>query len=284
LHNVFREVDGDIDVTARFKWRDSVFSSDGDAIIAVRKLVTNEYTVTNAATNITLDSLVPLSTPPEQVVEIGILDIGVPITDGRVVLELKKDGAVRAGLEKFNLFGGRIETRPFTLPQDYNNFTIPLAVTGVQLDELLNIAKFGDLTATGALDGLLPLTIADGEVAVLGGVLETTKPGTIQYRPKEVGDAISDVNEGAALLLDIVKDFKYNKIQVTLDETEFEEIALGFGIEGYNEAVYGGLPVKLNVNLSGPLRKILQRGYETFTTPAWLRDRIRNIEQKSPNG
>jgi hypothetical protein len=280
LQNIFREVDGDIDVTARFNWHDGVLSSDGEAVIAARKLVTNEYTVTDAATTITFDSLVPLSTPPEQVVDISVLDFGVPITDGRVILELKKDGSVRAGLEKFNLFGGRIETRPFTLPQDFNNFTIPLAVTGVQLDELLSIAKFGDLTATGALDGLLPLTIADGEVAVLGGLLETTNPGIIQYQPKGVGDALSDVNEGAALFLDIVKNFKYERIQVSLDETEFEQIALGFGIEGHNEAVYGGLPVKLNVNLSGPLRKILQQGYETFTTPAWLRERIQNIEQK----
>ena len=280
LRNSFREVDGDVDIKAEFVWRDGVFKSSGEALIEARKLVTNEYSITNAATLITFDSLSPLSTPPRQIVDIGAIDIGVPITDGRVVFQLQPNGAILAGLEKFNLFGGRIETRPFILPKDFENFTIPLAVTGVQLDELLAIAKFGEMSATGALDGLLPLTISHGEVAVRGGVLETIGPGALRYEPKDVGDALSDVNAGAALFLDIVKDFQYDKIRVTLDEGEFEEIAFGFKIDGRNNDVYDGIPVNLNITLSGPLRQILQQGYETFTTPAWLQDKIRDFEQK----
>ncbi|MBT5107276.1 MAG: hypothetical protein HOM25_01220 [Rhodospirillaceae bacterium] len=283
LRHMFREVDGDIALQSTLSWRDGALRSGAEALVNLARLETDEVNVTNAAAILTFDNLFPPTTPPGQIVEVGEIDLGVPLTDGRLALHLRADGSVLAGLEKFNLFGGRIETTPFVLPRTFDNFTIPLAVTGIRLADLLAVAKFGDLTATGALDGSIPVTITGGEFAVRDGLLKTVAGGSLRYRPRAIGPALSEANEGAALFLDLVKDFSYDEIQVTLNEGEFEQIAFGFKIKGHNKTVYNGVPVDLNVTLTGPLRKILQQGHETFTTPAWLKERIAEFEQKQPN-
>lgn len=283
LRYIFREVDGDIALQSALSWRDGALRSGAEALINLARLETDEVNVTNAAAILTFDNLFPPTTPPGQVVEIGEIDLGLPLTDGRLALHLRADGSVLAGLEKFNLFGGRIETTPFVLPRTFDNFTITLAVTGIRLADLLAVAKFGDLTATGALDGSIPVTISGGEFAVRGGLLKTVAGGSLRYRPRAIGPALSEANEGAALFLDLVKDFTYDEIQVTLNEGEFEQIAFGFKIKGHNKTVYDGIPVDLNVTLTGPLRKILQQGHETFTTPAWLKERIAEFETGQPS-
>jgi hypothetical protein len=278
LRRLFREVDGDIALKSDLSWGNGALRSNAKALINLTRLETDEVSVTNAATVLAFNNLFPPTTPPNQVVEVGEIDLGVPLTDGRLTLHLRPDGGILTGLEKFNLFGGRIEATPFVLPRTFDNFTIPLAVTGIRLADLLSVAKFGDLTATGALDGTIPVTITGGEFAVRGGLLKSTSGGSLRYRPRAVGPALTEANEGAALFLDLVKDFKYDEIQVTLDEGEFEQIAFGFKIKGHNETVYDGVPVDLNVTLTGPLRQILQQGHETFTTPAWLKERIAEFE------
>lgn len=279
LKGTISEADGTVDARADIAWTADNLTSSLNAAANFVKLSTDEVSGANIAVDVHFDNLFPPSTPPNQVIEVGTLDIGIPLTTGRILGQLNPDGTTQVRLENFDMFGGRIETKPFTMPKNYDDFTVLLSVTGIRLEELLELTKFGDLQATGVLDGTIPVKFSNGEVAVRNGRLKTTGGGSLKYNPKAVGDALKDVNQGTKLFLDVVKDFKYDSIEVTLDESEFEEIEFGFNIKGKNEAVYGGIPVELKVNLSGPLRKILKQGRDTLTVPAWLQDRMKELGQ-----
>lgn len=279
LGRTLTEVDGSLEARARLDWTGSGLDSSLDLLVEAQALKADEFAVENVSAVIHFDSLMPLTTPPEQEVAIGLLDVGVPLANGVGVFELASDGRIHAALRELDFFGGRIDSEPFTMPKNFDGFTVPLRVNGVSLEQLLAVAKAGDLTATGTLNGSLPIVIRDATVAIRGGVLESAPGGgTIRYTPAGVGPALSEANEGTKLFLDIVKDFQYDNILVALDEDEFGEVAFRFKIEGRNNAVYNGVPIVLNVAMDGPLRKILGQGLKTYTLPENLLQRIEAFE------
>lgn len=275
IGNQLQDTDGYFEGKASLQWQDGVIESSAEILVDITALETDEVRLENAATVITFDSLFPPSTPPGQEIHVGILDIGIPLTGGRIEFQVAREGYITAALRELDLFGGRIETDLFTVPAKLDGFTIPLEVNGVRLDSLLAATKVGDLTATGTLNGQIPVVFEDGRVFVRNGVLESAAGGgLIQYRPEGVGPALSDANEGTALFLDIVRNFQYDSVRVTIDEQASGDIPFEFKIKGKNPAVYKGIPVELNLSMSGPLRAILQQGLKTYTLPNRLLERM----------
>ncbi|MDD9907673.1 MAG: YdbH domain-containing protein [Rhodospirillaceae bacterium] len=281
LGTTMREVDGEVDMLANFAWDDGAVTSDMELLVDAKLIKADEFSFENAAAVVRFDSLLPPSTPPKQEVNIGLLDVGVPMLNGRLEFQLNKDGSVLAALRELDFFGGRIETDQFIIPENYDGFTVPLQVNGVELDNLLALAKSGDLTATGTLNGSIPVAIDSGEVAIRDGVLESAPGGgSIRYRPTAVGPSLSKANEGMELFLQIVDDFQYDKVKVTLNEDIDNEVEFRFKIEGRNKEVYKGIPVELNIAMDGPLRKILTQGLKTYQLPERILTGMKRFEDK----
>lgn len=275
LGNSLREVDGRIGGHARLQWQAGVPRSSASLFVELRSLDVEGAALENVAATITFDSLFPLSTPPNQEIHIGLLDIGVPLTQGRVEFQIQADGAIRAALRELDFFGGRIETDTIAIPSNLDGFSIPLRVTGVRLESLFALAEIGGLEATGTLNGTLPLVIVNGVVALRHGVLESAPGGgAIRYRPQSIGPALADANEGMKLFLQLVHDFTYDSVRVTLDEDPSGGVSSRFEIRGSNATVYDGIPVELNISMSGPLRDILHQSIKTYTLPERLLTRI----------
>ena len=214
------------------------------------------------------------ATPPDQVINIGLLDVGVPLSDGRLVFQILA-GRLEAQLHELDMFGGLLNSEPFVFEPGMDPFNVVMAVNGVQLGELLAIAKLGEVSATGTLDGVIPVFIENGEVAVRGGLLTSGEGGGIlRYRPKDIGPALQKAEFSTGLFLQAVENFHYEKVRVTLDEGDAEDMVLGFHLEGKNPDLYGGAPFELNVNLTGPLRQLLDRGIKTYKLPDRIRQQV----------
>ena len=146
---------------------------------------------------------------------------------------------------------------------------------------MLALARSSDLTATGTLNGSIPVAIDSGEVAIRDGVLESAPGGdSIRYRPTAVGPSLSEANERMELFLQIVDDFQYDKVKVTLNEDIDNEVEFRFKIEGHNKEVYKGIPVELNIAMDGPLRKILTQGLKTYQLPERILTGMKRFEDK----
>lgn len=280
LRDLTSEVDGELDALANLSWTKEELNSSMEVLINAKKLETDEVTLENGVSVIKFDSLFPPSTPPKQEINIGALDIGIPLLNGRAEFELNADGRILASLRELDFFGGRIETETFIIPPSFDDFSVPLLVTGAELEDLLELIQPKDLTATGTLNGRIPIVIANGEIAVRNGILESAEGGgSIQYRPEpEIRDSLAGANEGMSLLLKAVDDFKYESARVTLDEDAFGDVAFRFQIKGSNPELYKGIPVHLNVAMDGPLRKLLNQSVKTYTLPEKILSQIQNFK------
>ncbi len=268
------DVDGDIGLTVNMGWGDGVLDMPATLSVALRGLTTGEVRVENSSAEIEFLQLFPPATPPEQVINIGLADVGVPLSDGRVVFQIQA-GRLEAQIREFDMFGGLLNSEPFVYEPGMDPFGVVMAVNGVQLDELLAIAKLGDISASGTLDGVIPVFVEKGEVAIRGGVLTSGGSGGIlRYKPKDIGPALQEAEFSTGLFLQAVENFYYDKVRVTLDEGEAEDLVLGFRLEGKNPDLYGGAPFELNVNLTGPLRELLDRGIKTYKLPDRLREQV----------
>ena len=275
-----QDTDGYLEARASLQWQDGAIESGAEILADITAMKTEDVQLEKATTVITFDSLFPLSTPPGQEIYVGKLDIGIPLTAGRIEFQANRAGHITAALRELDMFGGRIETKVFTIPAKLDGFTIPLEVNGVRLDSLLAATKVGDLEATGTLNGQIPVVFEDGRIFLRNGILESAPGGGyIRYQPEEVGPALSDANEGTALFLDIVRDFQYDSVRVTIDEKASGDIPFEFKIKGRNPTVYKGIPVELNLSLSGPLRAILQQGLKTYTLPDRLLERMQDFDK-----
>ncbi len=280
LGRTLKEVDGEVDALADFAWGDGQFDSSLELLVTAASLKADEFTLENAATVVQFDNLFPPSTPPNQEISIGALDIGIPLLNGRAEFQLKRDGRIEGALRELDFFGGRIETEAFTIPKSFDGFTVPLLVNGAELEDLLQLVQPQDLDTTGTLNGRIPIVVENGQVIIRGGVLESADGGGhIRYRPdKEIRSGLGSANEGMDLLLQIVDDFTYESARVTLDEDAFGDVAFRFQIKGNNPSVYKGIPVHLNVAVDGPLRKIVSQGLKTYALPERLLSRIQEFK------
>ncbi len=62
-----------------------------------------------------------------------------------------------------------------------------------------------------------------------------------------------------------------------IDEQDSGDIPFEFKLKGSNPTVYNGIPVELNLTMSGPLRAILQQGLKTYTRPDRLLERMQYL-------
>ncbi len=267
----FREVDADIGFAGTARWGDGGFALPGTVSFEARSLGIDEVRVENARGDVVFEDLVVPRTPPGQTISVGLIDVGVPLTDGEVVVHLPGDGAVNAQLTELEMFGGSLESDPFSFRPPSRDVETVLRVEGVALDQMLAATKgAGELAVSGTLDGVIPLSFVDGEASIAGGQLATKDGGgVLRYVPGDVG-ALDEQEFSTGLFLDAVKNFHYDSISLSIDEGEAEDLRLGLQLRGNNPDLYGGAPLELNVNLEGPLQQVLSRGLATYTLPSRL--------------
>ena len=279
LADVKARVDGFLDMSGAAAWAGEEFNAGMELALDLRSFVSPEAILKDIAGVVVFDSLFPLTTPPDQVVVFGYADIGVPLESGQVIFRLNPGPIIRAEAKDFDLYGGRIFVDPLDYDPAAEEISLVLGATGVRIKDMLAPARLGTLEATGALDGRLPIVIRGGEVAISGGVFESPEGGSIRYIPEDVGDAVREVDEATGLFLDAVSDFRYDRFRVTIDEGEDDEMLLGIEIEGHNPAVYEGVPIELNIAISGQVREVLYSGISTYELPERIAEALERFRE-----
>lgn len=84
----------------------------------------------------------------------------MPLTHGILLLEVKSPKQVDVYIERFELFGGLISSQKLSIDPTAQEFDAVLKVTDIDLASILAFAEFGELSATGALEGVIPISSA----------------------------------------------------------------------------------------------------------------------------
>lgn len=166
--------------------------------------------------------------------------------------------------------GGILSTenaRLFFAPKEPTSFDLKIAA--VSADALMQQFTGKRASATGALSGTIPVTIApDGTMAFHNGNLYAEGPGTIALSP----EVISGANAQLALVRDILQDFRYTSLSIGLDSGD-QGLHMLMKLEGNNPKIQQGRPVKLNVNLKGDVLGFIQQNLLWLNDPRKLLER-----------
>lgn len=150
------------------------------------------------------------------------------------------------------LFGGMLEVLPQTVGIDQFPLDLTLAVHDVDLAQLLDSLNYPALSGTGTLSGKLPLRLSPDTVEVMAGELTATVPGVLRYQ----GPAAESEN----IAFKALRNLLYHSLKASVNYRPNGEYQIGLRMEGKNPQLLAGHPVAFNLNLSGQLPELLQKG------------------------
>ncbi|WP_247892350.1 YdbH domain-containing protein [Azospirillum sp. Sh1] len=255
----------------------------GQAVVKGLAGAAGPVTVAGVSGTIALSSLSPPVIPDGQKLSIGLLDVGIPLTDGTLLFGYGRDGRLDVDRAEWNWAGGLLRADPFVLSPEKPKGRVTLHADGIDAAKLLDLIALDGLAASGTLAGSLPVVFAGDKVTLDGGVLESAGPGTLRYDPDKPPPAMKG-EEGSptAMLMGAMTDFHFDTLRITIDGQAGGELSAGLSLRGSNPSFYDGYPVALNLKLSGALDRILRQNLDVYRIPDTLRDRMTGFDQKDP--
>jgi hypothetical protein len=170
--------------------------------------------------------------------------------------------------------GGRIALGRTVIPlTGVRPVKVVLKAERISVDAFMQSLTGKRVSATGIVSGALPLTIGrDGSISFDAGGLKTEGPGVISMPP----ELIPGGNEQVALTREILKNFHYDGLSLTVDKAEGDAISVLVAAEGRNPDVLNGRAVKLNIRLTGDLLDLVRQN------AMFLREPQKILEQGRP--
>ncbi len=278
LDGVIEEAEGEIALDGQISWQDGRLVSDLAFLIDELGFTIGPARLSRINSVIRFDGLIPPTTPKDQLLSIGLLDVGLPLTDGLVSMQLQPDGQLSVDQLTWRLADGQIRARPFTFGSDVRDLTLMLTVEQLDLDRLLGLMPLDDLMGEGRLDGTLPLRIGEA-AAIDGGELAAISPGILRYTPSSAPGVLQAGGESVRLMLQALENFRYEALKITLDGRTDGATAIGLHLKGTNPDLYESHPVEFNLNVEGNLANLVQTNLDNYQIPDRIRERIQGFER-----
>jgi hypothetical protein len=226
-----------------------------------------------------IDSLVPFTTRPGQQLSAGLLDVGLPLTDMLAAFRIEPGPRLMIETARLSLAGGEVTLPPVSMDLAQLQTELTLAVRNVDLAKLLELSAIEGLAATGTLTGEIPLAVQADGLLIRDAVLAATGPGTLRYAPSTTPSALLGGGESVALALQALSNFQYSDLTLTVNRAAGGDTVALMQVKGRNPDFYGGHPVEFNLNISGKLDQILNRGLAGYRIPDTIRDRLGDFAQ-----
>lgn len=160
----------------------------------------------------------------------------------------RKPFAVSCSALELSVMGGTLRASPFTLVPGGTTPPLEIQVEGIDLQQLLRMKQHDEFTATGTLDGKIPLRLDKTGVYIERGELQARSPGVIRYRPSG-GEALANTNPGLGMAITALRDFQYSVLRAGLDYSPAGILKMRVTLEGRNPEFQNGKPVHFNINL-----------------------------------
>ena len=272
------DVLGTIAAVGRLGWGDGGLTSEATLLIEDLSLDAGDIRFERVNSVIAFDSLWPPSTPPAQQVAIGLIDAGLPLTDGIIDFQLRPDGVLNVENAVWRWAGGRLKTQGVRLDPNAERHGFTLEVDDLDLAEIAALADLADLSASGRLSGRVPVAVTAEGFAIVAGRLETAPGGgLLRYAPALAPAALRQGGEGATLALSVLENFRYETLRIDIDRDAGGDAEIAVHLRGSNADVYDGYPIEFNLNISGPIDRMLRRGLVGYRVPDAVTERLQGF-------
>ncbi|MFQ5915634.1 MAG: YdbH domain-containing protein [Nitrospinota bacterium] len=259
---------GKVALEGKITWAGQKLTSKVKLLIEELSLRTDQLVLNRVNSKVRFDSLRPLSTPPGQLVAIAMIDVGFPLTHGVISFHIEPEGRLVIERTEWRLAGGKIRAEGVSIDPRSAQHKFVLEIEGVNLQKLVALAKVEGLTVIGRLTGDIAVLIKEGALIIREGLLEATpEGGTVRYDPSEVPSALRHGGEKTQLMLSALENFQYKTLRIKLNRRSDGNTKVSLHLRGSNPDFFKGRPVELNLNLSGQLDQMLQRGLKGYKIP-----------------
>ena len=196
-------------------------------------------------------SLAPLTAALE--IELARLQLGKETTLAHIQVKagLKEEWL---SIEKAELpiFGGVLSVLPARVNIEKEPLYLTLDIHQFDLEQVLDSLNYPQLSGTGVISGKLPLRLAKDSVEVTNGTLNGLRPGVLHYQ--------GPIADESNIAFKALRNLRYHNLQGKLDYQPNGDYRLGLRLEGKNPEVFSGHAVAFNLNLTGQLPELLQKG------------------------
>ncbi len=187
-------------------------------------------------------------------IRIRVLDFGVPVSAIETQLSGNPD-QVKVGETRGELLGGRFLLQPFEYAPASGAGELRLVLDGLDLAAVLAL-EGDDITGSGRLDGVIPISIRENQVTVTDGELQARAPGGSIHLSTAVAGALSQ--PGLDVALGALTDFQYEVLTGRANYSELGDLELGIRLEGRSSLVEKGRPIHFNLNVSENIPVLLE--------------------------
>jgi len=230
--------------------------------------------------DIVFADLLGLRTDGPQTLDVGLLDAGLPLRNGRVTFDLPGSGIVHVARAHWPVAGGTLDIVDLNVPFEGAPGVVIANLKDLDAGDLAQSVDIDGLEADGRLAGSIPVRItADGPV-IDDARIWSEKGGVLRFRSKVALESLKQSGEMADLLARALADFRYSDLQVSLDGPLSGDITAKAKINGANPALYDGKRIELNVTLQGALRDLLQSASVIQDLPGNIRDHMQGPSGK----
>ncbi|NUQ19033.1 MAG: hypothetical protein HOP95_11400 [Sphingomonas sp.] len=260
-------VNGTIRGQGRIDWSSGgKVSSTGDFTTANMDLAAPFGPVTGLSGTVHFDDLLGLTTPPGQTLTVKSINPGILVENGVIRYQLLPQNRVKVERGEWPFMGGKL-----ILHETVLNFGSPSAkrltfeLQGFDAKQFVDSLGFQGLEITGTFDGVLPMIFDENGGRIVGGRLDSRPPGGVfRYTGTKPGGL------AAGIAFDLFTNIQYKSMIVRLNGDLAGEFATNLTIEGPSlgqthgfvaglvRKVFSQIPLRLNVNINGPFRALIQ--------------------------
>jgi translocation and assembly module TamB len=260
-------VNGTVTGQGRINWASNgEVTSTGDFSTANMGLAAPFGPVAGLSTSIHFTDLLNIASAPHQVATLQSINPGIIVENGQVTYQLLPNNLVKVERGEWPFMGGRL-----ILHETVLNFGAPSAkrltfeLQGFDAKMFVDSLGFEGLELTGTFDGVLPMIFDESGGRIVGGRLDSRLPGgELRY----TGTKPEGLATGIAI--DLFSNIRYKSMIVRLNGDLAGEFATTMTVDGVSlgethgfvaglvHNVFSQLPIRLNVNINGPFRAIIQ--------------------------
>jgi dicarboxylate transporter DctA-like protein len=240
---------GSLDLAGSIAWREGRLTPNLLLRLSDLSFAADAIKVRALTGAITLTKLWPPATAPHQALSATIETPGMPAA--KVSLRGQLTGKPALAIEELaaQVTGGEVAVTPVTIDPAALSLATTLRVSHIDLAELTKLLAINGLSGTGALDGEIPLSVANHKLTVRNGKLAAQAAGVLHYQPQRLPPQIAAAGQSVDLALKALSDFHYDRLSLDFDKNADGAGTVLLHMEGSNPEVMSGQPFIFNIRV-----------------------------------
>ncbi len=280
LKGLVTDVSGGLGASVRIGWTRSRTTSTARITLDDFAFGTAPAEVAGVSGTIEIADLLALKTGVPQTLSIGLLDAGLPLSNGSITFELQGTERLRLNRAAWPVAGGVLEISDLAVPFGAAPDVIVANLKEIDAADLARNIDIDGLEADGMLAGSIPVRMSEDGPVIDNARIWSLKNGALRFRSQVALESLKQSGEMADMLARALSDFRYTSLQMSLDGPLSGDITATAKLDGANPALYDGKRIELNVTLQGALRDLLQSASVIQDLPGQIRDQMQGPSGK----